>query len=98
MTTGESESLPATTCGITTCHTLQEVDPLLPPPPSAFTRNEKKIQGNQKDETMRGYRSLQRKYTWDQILENELCPYSKAESLIHRAEALLILDIVLNGP
>jgi hypothetical protein len=73
---------------------------LSPPPPSAFNRKDKKqcrpAQRSQLDEEMRRFHSSQRKFTGDEILESELCPYSHAESLIQRAEALLFLDVVLN--
>ena len=78
----------------------------LPPPPSAYNRKEKKSNCQARstehqlhhDGEMRVFRSSQRRFIRDQIYEYELRPhYSKAESLIHEAAAIMILDVVLNG-
>jgi hypothetical protein len=70
-------------------------------PPSVFNRRDRKKKLNAErskvyDGEMGGFHSSQRRYVRDQIAESELCPYSKAESLIHQAEAFIILDVVLN--
>jgi hypothetical protein len=71
---------------------------LLPPPPLAYNRKQKKMQvkaegTEQHKEAMRGFLLSQQRYIRDQILIDELCPYSSPN---HPAEEVLF-EVVLNA-